>query len=265
MRIDLHMHTDRCGHASGTPADYVQAARRAGLDLIAITDHLALPDGYDPHGEYAMRRDELGDYVSDVRRAGREAPPPRVLLGIEADWVPGHVPETVRTLSAYPFDVVLGAVHFLDGWVFDDPRLIDTWSTRDVLEAWVEYFETFTAAAASGLFDVMSHPDLVKKFGHVPECDLSRLYDDVAAAVADAGVAVEVSSAGLRKPCAEIYPSDALLAAFSRAGVPVTTSSDAHTPGEVGAGLDEVLAAIARAGYDSVVYFEARELRRVPL
>jgi histidinol-phosphatase (PHP family) len=266
MMIDLHMHTPRCGHAAGAPSEYVAAARRAGLEVIAFTDHLALPDGYDPDGEYAMRPGELGDYVAEVREVQRlSGHSPRVLLGIEADWVPPHRGQTARAIASHAFDVVLGSVHFLGDWAFDDPSLIDEWSLRDVAGAWDEYFEAFTHAAASGLFDVMAHPDLVKKFGHVPPGDLSALYKDVAAAVADAGVAVEVSSAGLRKPCREIYPSDALLSAFCRAGVPVTTASDAHTPEEVGSGLAEVREAVERAGYSSIVYFEAREMREVPL
>ncbi len=265
MKIDLHMHTPRCGHAQGQPFEYVEAARRSGLDTIAFTDHLALPDGYDPHGAYAMRPEELDAYVADIQEIAAASRSPRVLLGIEADWVPSHVAETARTIASQPFDVVLGSVHFLDDWAFDDPDHIEEWSLRDVAGAWDEYFETLVQAASSGLFDVMAHPDLVKKFGHVPPGDMTALYEDVAAALADAGVAVEVSSAGLRKPCAEIYPSEALLAAFRRAGVPVTTASDAHTPAEVGAGLDEVRAAVARAGYDAVVYFEAREMREVSL
>lgn len=265
MMIDLHMHTSRCGHAEGAPAEYVDAARRAGLDLIAITDHLALPDGWDEDRQYAMSPAELADYVDDVREAALAVRAPRVLLGIEADWMPPYAADTARAIASYPFDVVLGSVHFLGEWAFDDPDLLDEWSVRDVAGAWEEYFEELTAAAESGLFDVMAHPDLVKKFGHVPDRDLTPLYEDVAAALANAGVAIEVSSAGLRKPCAEIYPSDGLLAAFRRAGVPVTTGSDAHTPAEVGAGLTLVRDAIVRAGYTSIVYFESREMREVAL
>lgn len=266
MRIDLHMHTSRCGHAVGAPSQYAAAARSTGLDIIAITDHLALPEGYNPDGEYAMRAEELPDYVAEVLEAARmSGGQPRVLLGIEADWLPDHADETARILASHPFDVVLGSVHFLGQWAFDDPRLVDQWSRRGVADVWSEYFETFTAAATSGLFDVMAHPDLVKKFGYLPDQDLTALFEDVATAVGDAGVAIEVSSAGLRNPCAEIYPSDALLAAFCRAGVPATTSSDAHTPEGVGARLDEVLAALVRAGYRKTVYFEGREMREVPL
>jgi len=265
MMIDLHMHTSRCGHAEGAAAEYLAAARGAGLDIVAFTDHLALPEGYDPDGEYAMRPWELTGYVQEVLELAQGARSPAVLLGIEADWVPAHRAATARALAEHPFDVVLGSVHFLEDWAFDDPRLVAEWSVRDVAGAWHQYFEAFTQAAASGLFDVMAHPDLVKKFGHVPTGDLTPLFEEVAAAVADADVAIEVSSAGLRKPCAEIYPSDGLLSAFRRAGVPATTGSDAHAPSEVGHGLDEVRAALSRAGYDTIVYFEAREIREVPL
>ena len=266
MMIDLHIHTERCGHATGRPFEYVAEARRAGLAIVAFTDHLPLPDGYDPDEEYAMRPRELGEYVTEVREVAHSSgEAPRVLLGIEADWIPQHRAYTASCIASHAFDIVLGSVHFLDEWVFDDPRLIDEWSRRDVGDAWTQYFETLTQAASSGLFDVMAHPDLVKKFGHVPPGDLSALYDDVAGAIADAGVAIEVSSAGLRKPCREIYPSDELLAAFCRAGVPVTTASDAHSPREVGRGLAEVRAAAARAGYTKIAYFEAREMREVAL
>ncbi|MDY0088046.1 MAG: histidinol-phosphatase HisJ family protein [Coriobacteriia bacterium] len=265
-RIDLHMHTARCGHGEGAPLDYALAARSAGLDIIAISDHLPLPVTLNPEGHYSMNSSELADYVQDVRDVARmSADRPRVLLGIEADWLPGRFDETQALLAEHPFDVVLGSVHFLDGWAFDDPHLIEEWSRREIVDVWTRYFETFTTAAASGLFDVMAHPDLVKKFGHRPEGDLTRLFEDVAAAIAAAGVAVEISSAGLRYPCAEIYPSEALLRAFCRAGVPVTTGSDAHSPAGVGEGIDVLREAAARAGYRKITYLQAREMREVEL
>ncbi len=265
MMVDLHLHTSRCGHASGEMSEYIDAARRAKLDVIAFTDHLPLPSHLSPDGSYAMMPEELTAYVADVKAHASRVDSPRVLLGIEADWLPEWRAETARVLAAHPFDVVLGSVHFLDGWVFDDPDLIGEWEGRNVLAVWERYFSTLAEAAASGLFDVMAHVDLIKKFGHRPDASVGHLYADLAAALADAEVAVEVSSAGLRKPCAEIYPGDELLLALRRAGVPVTTSSDAHTPAEVGAGHAEVRAALARAGYREIVYFEQREMCEVAL
>ncbi|MDP2233434.1 MAG: PHP domain-containing protein, partial [Actinomycetota bacterium] len=198
MMVDLHLHTSRCGHAEGEMSEYVDTARRAGLDVIAFTDHLPLPSHLNPDGSYAMKAEELAAYVADVREMAARVDRPRVLLGIEADWLPEWRADTVRVLSAHPFDVVLGSVHFLDGWVFDDPDLLGEWEGRDVLAVWERYFATLAEAAGSGLFDVMAHVDLIKKFGHRPDVAPDGLYADLAAALADAQVAVEVSSAGLR-------------------------------------------------------------------
>ncbi len=265
MLIDMHTHTYRCGHAEGSALEYAYAAIAAGVDVLGITEHHPLPDGYDPLGVYSMRPGELSDYVAEVRSVAGSITKTRVLLGIEADWIPEHITQVADSISKHPFDVVMGAVHFLDEWTFDDPEKIDEWSGRDVTDVWQSYFSAFTRAASSGHFDVMAHPDLVKKFGFRPPGDMTKLYADVAGAIADTGVAIEVSSAGLRKPCAELYPSDELLAAFARSGVPATTGSDAHKPSEVGFGLDRAIESLVAAGYGQVVYFEEREMRKVSL
>jgi histidinol-phosphatase (PHP family) len=160
---------------------------------------------------------------------------------------------------------VLGSVHFVDGWAFDDPDKRDRYSEWEIRELWERYFRDLIAAAESGLADVIGHIDLVKKFGYVPEGDLGALYADVAAALAGTGVAVEVNTAGLRKPCAELYPSAKLLSALHAAGVPVTVGSDAHAPAEVGSAWDEARAALLDAGYRSAVIFRSRLAEEVPL
>lgn len=266
MRIDLHVHTALCRHATGDAAAMVAAAGEAGLDVVAITDHLPLPDGFG--ADYAMEPGQLAGYVDEVLRvaeAARAHGGPEVLLGIEADWLPGRDDELAETLAAHPFDLVIGSVHFLDGWAFDDPGLLHEWDERDVDDVWTEYFAAVSDAAGSGLFDVIAHPDLVKKFGHVPTFDPAALYVDAAGAFAAAGVAIEVSTAGLRKPVGEQYPAAAFLSACHQAGVPATTGSDAHCPEEVGYGLDLAARLMRQAGYESVGVFRARRMETVPL
>lgn len=264
--IDLHMHTSRCGHASGEMAEYIEAGRVRGLDVMCFTDHLPMPAPYPQH--YTMRADEMPAYVADVLAAAaqaRDSGGPEVLLGIEADWLPDAIPAVVDSLAAYDFDVVLGSVHFLGDWAFDDPDLVaryDYWRPDDL---WERYFEETAHAAASGMFDVIAHPDLVKKFGSRSERDPRSWYEQTAIALADAGCAVEVNSAGLRKPVAEIYPSLDLLKACRRRGVPATMGSDAHSPAEVGEGLDLARALLLEAGYTSVVCFRKRVAREVAL
>ncbi|MBE0475767.1 MAG: histidinol-phosphatase HisJ family protein [Coriobacteriia bacterium] len=266
MRVDLHVHTSLCRHAEGTAAEMAEAARAAGLDVVAITDHLPLPPGFDPG--YAMGADELEAYVSEVLVAAegmRSAGGPEVLLGIEADWLPGAEERVGDAVAAYPFDVVLGSVHFLDGWAFDDPRLAGEWDRRDAGDVWRAYFGRLCAAARSGLFDAMAHPDLVKKFGHRPGFDALPLYEEAASVFAGAGVAVEVNTAGLRKPVGEAYPSLDFLAACRRAGVSVVTGSDAHHPLEVGFRLDAAEELLRAAGYESIAVVRGRRIEEIPM
>jgi histidinol-phosphatase (PHP family) len=262
--IDLHLHTVRCGHAEGTLAEYVDAARTAGLRTIAFADHLPLRgrDGTD----YAMDSCELSDYVADVTRlaAGRGAEP-EILLGIEFDHDPGARDWIESRLRSHPFDVVLGSVHFVDGWAFDDPAHRDRYAQWTPERLWDRYFDVFEQAAASGLYDVMAHPDLVKKFGFVPEGSLERWERRAAEAMAAGGCAVEVNTAGLRKPVGEIYPTLGLLEACRALGVPAVTGSDAHSPGEVGRDIDSAGDLLVRAGYESVVVYRGRRAEEVPL
>lgn len=264
--IDLHMHTARCGHAVGRPEEYVAAARTAGVAVMAFTDHLPLPPGRSP--EYAMPWVELTHYVEDVRAAAegsRREGGPEVLLGVEADWIRGHESLVVGALARHDFDMVLGSVHFIDDWAFDDPDLRARYAEWTPDQLWERYFRDLCEAAATGLYDVMAHPDLVKKFDVRPLVDPDRLYRETAAMFAEAGVAVEVNTAGLRKPCAEIYPSLDLLRRCREAGVPATVGSDAHSPGEVGAGWNAARGLLLAAGYASLVVFRSRVAEEVAL
>jgi histidinol-phosphatase (PHP family) len=145
-------------------------------------------------------------------------------------------------------------VHFIGEWAFDDPHHLDEWSSRDVDQAWREYFRLWMDAANTGLFDVMAHPDLVKKFGHFPSFEPDELFSECARTAADVGVKIEVSTAGLRKPVGEMYPGRQLLSAFRSAGVVATVGSDAHAPDEVGYRIDAAYDALRAVGYRSVAF-----------
>jgi histidinol-phosphatase (PHP family) len=264
--IDLHVHTPRCGHASGTPDEYVKAARLAGIETMAFCDHLPLPPGY-PSG-YAMPWVELPQYVreiGDLATRSRADGGTEVLLGIEADWIHGHEQLVTGALEGHPFDIVLGSVHFIDDWAFDDPDLRAGYKKWSADGLWERYFQDLSSAAASGLFDVMAHPDLIKKFGCVPESDPRRWYEEAASVFAEHGLAVEVNTGGLRKPCAEAYPSLDFLRACRRWGVPATVGSDAHQPSEVGYGFATARELLIEAGYSSAVVFRGRRAEEVAL
>jgi histidinol-phosphatase (PHP family) len=262
---DYHMHTPRCGHAVGAPREYVQQSIRAGLREICFTDHQPLLRGRDPG--LTMAVEELPDYIAEVMALRDEFRGRIVIkLGLEADYFPDLVGETGALLGSQDWDLVLGSVHFQDGWGFDDPRKLAEWEGRDVDAVYRRYFEDLRAAAHTGLFDVMAHPDLVKKFGHRAAYVLQGEYAKTAEAFAVAKVAVEVNTAGLRKPVTEIYPHAELLRACARFGVPATVGADAHDPGEVGQDFEKARTLLKQCGYTHTVVYEKRKIvERLPL
>ena len=185
--IDCHVHSERCGHASGSVAQMVSAAVFKGLTGIVMTEHLPLPEALDPTNHLSMPQCDLPVYVDEVRGMAERVRGVDVVLGAEVDWLPGHrdFAEDMRAQAAeLGIDVLLGSVHFLDGWAFDSPHELEEWERRDVDQVWTDYFAHWCEAARSGLFDVMAHPDLVKKFGHRPTFDTRELYSEAARAAA---------------------------------------------------------------------------------
>lgn len=260
--IDCHIHTQRCGHAEGTVEEYVAEAVSKGLWGIAITEHLALPEDMDPERHLSMPPSEVNAYLDEVQAARERVDDLRVVTGVEADYLIGRENEIAAAIArartgAHGATVVLGSVHFIDRWAFDNPHEVEEWERRDVDDAWRDYFALWMEAVSSELFDVMAHVDLVKKFGHFPTFDAREIYEAAATAAASAGVVIEVSTAGLRKPVGELYPGPDLLSAFRLAGVPATVGSDAHAPAEVGYALDTAYDALRLAGYDSIVFPES--------
>ena len=253
---DYHTHTARCGHAVGRPSEYVEAARAAGLLSLGIADHLPLLPTPDP--DLAMDMCELDDYVAEVR-ALMDAHPGFVLLGVEADYRRGTVEEVAGLLAAQPFDYVIGSVHFLGEWGFDDPRQVAEYGGRDIDAAWMEYFELVGEAAESGLFTILGHLDLMKKFGYRPTRALDRELERLVERIARSGVLVEINTAGLHKPVGEAYPSPHVLGLLHEAGVGITFGSDAHRPAEVGRDFAHAVALARSAGYETFAVLEPKQ------
>lgn len=260
MPVDYHIHTKMCGHASGEMEEYVEAAKERGLTEIGFSDHIPMyflpPEERD--FSIAMKEEELPIYISRVREIQKKYSPYPVKFGIEADFVPGMQKELAGIIGKYDFDYVLGSIHFIDGWGFDNPQYksqYDNWDLYDLYEA---YFGLVSQAAASGLFDILSHPDLIKKFGFRPDRDLTPLYEKTIKIIAESGVCIEVNTAGLRVPAREIYPVVDFLKLCFEKGVSVTLGSDAHSPEQVGANFGEAVALLKSVGYREVVTFTER-------
>ena len=259
---------DREGGARspGWIARYVDQARARAVSEIAITEHVhrfADVRHWHPNPWWqGEATEDLGAHC-DALLAARDGGLP-VLVGIEMDWIPDRVDDTRALLAAHPFDIVLGSVHWLGDLAVDHPDY-PCWDDLGADETWGRYLDELAAAAVSGLFDVLAHPDLPKVFGTRMPAHLAGRLDEVIAAIADCGVAVECSSAGLRKPIGELYPDPDWLAAFCRAGVPVTLSSDAHRPEDVARDYPTAVAALRGAGYKTITRFRAREPEQVAI
>ena len=265
---DYHVHTRRCGHAGGESRDFVRIAIEKGLAEIAFTDHIPLyflpEERRDP--KLAMREDQFEEYVEEVRALAREFDGRiAIRLGLEADYAEGREEDLARWLGRAEWDLVLGSVHWVAGDWIDAPGAARRFAREGAETLYREYYRLLARAASTRLFDVLTHFDLPKKFGNRVFPPPKDAEEAAIAAAAGAGCAVEVSSAGLRKPVAEIYPEGRLLRRIVGAGVPITFSSDAHAPAEVGWGYDRTLVHARDAGARHYVTFEKRRQIRHPL
>jgi len=255
MLTDYHMHTPLCRHASGTPAEYVAAARAAGLAEIGFSDHSPMPQYYDDWRMLAEELPQYDDWIAEARAAAGDMP---VRAALEVDWIEGGEHWIEELAARAPWDYFIGSVHYIGAWNFDNPALKQKFSEFGTEEAWERYWKLFADAARSGFFDIMGHPDLIKKFGHRPAGDLRRYYEPAVAAVAEAGVAIEINTAGLFKDVQEMYPALDFLKLARAENVPLTINSDAHAPGEVGRAFPAAVELAKAAGYTEVVRFAAR-------
>ncbi len=262
LPADYHMHTPLCRHAVGEPAEYAARAVALGLTEIGFSDHA--PMRQDDFDEWRMRFDQLDEYVENVRKAQRDFPALTIRLALEVDYLPGQE-VWIRELAArHPWDYFIGSVHYVSGgWDIDNPKKLSRWREQDAFEVWSEYFDWLTRAADSGLFEIIGHADLPKKFGFRPDRDCTPLYQRFLTAAAQRNVALELNTAGLRKDCREIYPSLEILQLARQKGVAITFGSDAHAPEEVGMNFTEAVALARSAGYTECGRFERRVRRSV--
>lgn len=281
--LDYHLHLWPHGEPARAPtvgelAAYCERAAAAGVEEIAITEHLfrfvqadavlaGWWDGED--GDPALRAHaaaywsahvgaDLDAYVTTVLQAKAAGLP--VVLGLEVDYYRGRMGTVAELLRGYPFDVLLGSVHWLGPWLFDvlgEEVVQAEWGRRGAEAAWAAYTDALVELAASGACDVLAHPDLAKVAGYRPDAPAEH-YERMAEAAAAAGMAAEVSSAGWRKPGAEAYPAPDLLSRFCRRGVPVTTASDAHGLVDVADRSGDVAALVRAAGYRSLCAWRGR-------
>jgi histidinol-phosphatase (PHP family) len=258
---DYHIHTPLCGHANGQPAEYVKRALALGLKEIGFSDHAPLLSHRDP--DITMDLDDLPLYHKVIEKLQRQYQGKiLVRIGIEADFLPPYTNELRKLLAEFPYDYVIGSVHFLEGWAFDDPQQLNGWQDADINEIYHKYYHALRQSAESGLFDIIAHVDLVKKFGHRPSREMTQEITQTAQVFKKTGVVIEINTSGLRKPVGEIYPNLNALEIYNQFGVPITFGSDAHDPNEVGRDFTQAVELAKSAGYDTYAIFSRRKIER---
>ncbi len=257
--VDYHVHTALCRHAEGTLEEYLAEAERQGLKEIGFADHYPLGLlNYTPRSQVTMDPHELEGYIAAVRRLGESSKKVKVKLGIEVDYLPEREELLREQLSSYPFDYVIGSVHFMDGWDFTHPVHAETYHHHDIDQLYRRYFKLVQQACASGLFDFIGHIDVIKKFGFRPQESLEPYWVETARLLAETGTGIELNTAGRDAPVEEFYPDRHFLEICLAAGVQVTLGSDAHAPHQVGRYFPEALAMLREAGCRQITTFTGR-------
>lgn len=273
MIVDYHMHLRRVAadreeidHTPAAILPYLETASERGVDEVGFTEHVYYfrQTAEIWINEYERERcvydlDAYCDAVLDAKRQGLP-----VKLGLEVDYVGERQERLAELIDGYPWDFLLGSVHYIGDVAIDQEPGI--WGLHSVEEAWRRYARSIAELTASRVVDVLAHPDLAKIFGRRPDPPvLAELHQQIANAAAAAGVALEISTAGLHKPVGELYPDPSLLRACVERGVPITLASDAHVPANVGRDFDRALALARDAGCETVSVFEGRQRRQEPL
>jgi histidinol-phosphatase (PHP family) len=292
--LDYHLHLWPHGERDRQPtveqlAAYCERAQQQGIEQIAVTEHLfrfrqaeraglkgvweddrrteARPDLRRQAADYWTEHchADLDAYVEAALEAKRAGLP--VVLGLEVDYYEGRMDKVAALLDGYPFDVLLGSVHWIGAWMFDvieSATAMGEWDARGADDAWDAYTRAIEELAATGSVDVLAHPDLCKVAGRRPDVP-DEFHDRIAEAAAGSGIAAELNSAGWRKPCDEPYPAPPLLAKFRQRDVPLTTASDGHHLDQVGLRVQDLRPLLDAAGYTELVAFDARRPRPVTL
>jgi histidinol-phosphatase (PHP family) len=262
LPADYHMHTPLCRHASGEPVELAARAAALGFTEIGFSDHNPMPrDDFD---DWRMQASQLDEYVAKVEAARRKFPQLTIRLALEVDYLPGFE-AWIRELTArHPWDYLIGSVHYIsESWAIDSPFQLSKWKEHDPIEVWTAYFQRLTMAVRSGLFDIVGHADLCKKFCFYPKTDHFPIVEEFLQAAKEHDVAMELNTAGLRKDCREIYPAERIVHRAAELKIPITFGSDAHALGEVGMNFGEAVALARKAGIQNWAGFNRRrrELR----
>ncbi|MCI7485146.1 MAG: histidinol-phosphatase [Helicobacter sp.] len=249
MRVDMHNHTPLCNHATGQPREYLQKAYELGIDIYGFTCHA--PMGFDR--AFRMNLKQVDSYIAmleALREEFREKIDLRI--GLEVDFIKGREDLIESSVLSAKCDYLIGSVHFLGSFGFDNPEFLGHYQGYDQVELWEEYLDSIELCAKSGYFQVIGHFDLLKIFNNPPPQTLRPKIAQTLETIKQSGCIMEINASGLRKPCLEQYPSREILELAFSIGVPITFSSDAHAINHVGFGYETCKNLALDIGYKSI-------------
>ena len=257
MIVDLHNHTKLCNHAEGEIFEYIEKAIECNIKHFGFSEHA--PMNFDE--KYRINFEQMKEYENAVLSAKKRYEEKiEILLGYEVDYLKGYLDE--RVLNA-DVDYLIGSVHFIEEWGFDNPEFIGSYKNHDIDEIWQKYFDAIEEMANSRLFDIVAHIDLIKIFKFMPKRDIADIAKNALLAIKEANMSIEINVAGFRKPIGEAYPSLSLLLEAKKLDIPITFASDAHKPEQVGLYSNEALNMAKFAGYEECVFYRKREIEFV--
>jgi len=266
LKWDYHVHLEQGPYRTEWLRKFLAAAREAGIDEIGFSEHayrFRQTESFWPKSWGLKAEEDADNYVSFICTLKKEGYP--VKLGVEIDFAPGSETLIDDFISTYPWDYVIGAVHFIDDWGFDRPDQAHLWLEQNILETYRRYLALFREAAQTKLFDIMAHPDVIKVFGYRPPTSLRPEYESCAETLLEAGLSFEINTAGLRKPVREIYPGPEFIKPLAEANIPAIISSDAHRPEDVGADFPLAYQYAREHGLRQLVRFNNRRRQPMPL
>ena len=260
---DFHTHTYLCEHAKGTPREYAASAFAKGLTTLGFSDHAPLPDGF--REGVTMHPHQVEEYLSMIEAVREEFRDKlNIRIGFEVDY-PLRGSFDLKYMSDQRVDYLIGSCHYLQDWPFDHHDYTHEYEERGIDAVYSDYYDTLAEIADSGLFNIIGHFDLTKKFGFRAQADMTAKIAHVAEAAARTSTAVEMNTSGLRKPVKEIYPAENIVKILFEHNVPVTMGSDAHAPNEVGADFDKASELLKKCGYRKIASFKKRKMTLLDL
>ena len=257
MKVDLHNHTILCNHAEGSVEEYIEKAISNKTEYFGFSDHA--PMDFDP--KYRMKFSDMQNYEKTILDAKEKYKDNiKILLGYEVDFLNGYIDERVINSDV---DYLIGSVHFIDKWGFDNPEFIGKYDEMDIDNIWQKYFDSITDMANSKLFDIVGHLDLIKVFKFMPRKPILSIAKEAIDAIKEANMVIELNAAGYRKPIGEAYPSIELLKYAYEIGIPITFASDAHSPEQIGQNSKKLVDMARSVGYTKCALFEKRKKKMV--